>query len=164
MSARAVIDSLEFARAARELRGSVPLGGLVRLQEYLLADTARSVGFTLRGGRDDRGRLVLHIEINGLLDTQCQRCLEKMEFPLHLSNTLLLQHADMTEVEADDPAAPDCIEASPELDVTTLVEDEILLGMPYAFRHEDRICAQADRKVDTAGPRAFSKLATLKKT
>ena len=56
------------------------------------------------------------------------------------------------------------IEASRELDVATLVEDEILLGLPYAPRHEDGACGPLGTAVaEGAAASAFAKLAALKR-
>lgn len=164
MSAQTVIDSLEFARAAQELRDSVPVTSLTRLQDCL-SDRSGEVEFTLRGGRDDERRPILQLEISGVLRLQCQRCLGALECALSLSNTLLLVRpgADLS-ANAEDPQAPDCIEASPALDVAALIEDEILLSLPFAPRHPENICQSTlgatGRKAEKAS--AFARLAELK--
>lgn len=164
MSAQTVIDSLEFARAAQELRGSIPVTAMTRLQDCL-SDSSGQVQFVVRGGRDDERRPILHVEITGGLRLQCQRCLGALGYPLHVSSTLLLVRPgeDLSE-NADDPEAPDCIEASPELDVAALIEDEILLSLPFAPRHEENTCRSAlsGREQGLAKEPAFAKLAELK--
>lgn len=144
------------------MRGSIALDSFSRLREMLQGDTAGSVEFRLQGGRDVRGRPVLHIEIDGLITVRCQRCLEPLRLPLRITNTLLLlRQAEMADPAADDPAAPDIIEASEALDVAALVEDEILLSIPYAPAHEETAC----RPVPGTGPvraGAFEQLARLK--
>jgi uncharacterized protein len=166
MSAQTVIDSLEFARAGQELRGSLRVTTLARLQDCLFdTDTDGDVQFAVRGGRDGERRPILQVEISGTLHLQCQRCLEVLEYPLRLSNTLLLVRSgeDMSE-NADDPEAADCIEASPEMDVAALIEDEILLGLPFAPRHTDDSCQSALGKGEHEAkkPSAFARLAGLK--
>ncbi|HXD52574.1 MAG TPA: hypothetical protein VN689_11825, partial [Burkholderiales bacterium] len=71
MSARASIDSLEFARAGEQLSGSVPVSELSRLADSLF-DTDGSLQFELTGGRDGRQRLRLHMTVAGSVDLQCQ--------------------------------------------------------------------------------------------
>jgi uncharacterized protein len=85
MSARTVIDGLEFSRAEDELQGHLPLAGLDRLQDCLF-DADGGIDFLLKGGRDRQRRLVLHLEVNGLLNLQCQRCLEALAYPLRIMN------------------------------------------------------------------------------
>ncbi|MBI4195443.1 MAG: DUF177 domain-containing protein [Betaproteobacteria bacterium] len=141
------------------------VASLTRLQDCLF-DTGGTVDFRLKGGRDGRGRPVLILEVNGLLHLQCQRCLGLLEYPLHLSNTLtLLKRGENPGAEAEDPNASDFIEASSELDMAALVEDEILLSLPLVPRHPDERCQSvlSTRQHDGAGPHAFSKLAALKK-
>jgi uncharacterized protein len=164
MSGQTVIDSLEFARAAQELRGSVPVARLARLQDCLF-DTDGEVHFAVRGGYDTERRPTLQVEISGVLHVQCQRCLSALEYPLRLSNRLLLLgEGENWGAEADDPEAADCIDASPEMDVVALIEDEIVLSLPFAPRHtEDRCQGVFDRhEREMKKPSAFAKLAVLK--
>ncbi len=165
MSAQAVIDSLEFAREQQELRGNLPVSGLTRLQDFLY-DNVGSVEFVVKGSCDDEMRPVLSLNISGRLHLQCQRCLERLDYPLRLSNTLLLVNRGekLAEVEVD-PDAPDCVEASAAMDVADLVEDEILLGLPFSPRHEAGVC---DYRVRGAAENAeqaggLARLAELKK-
>lgn len=85
MSARAIIDSPEFAQAERELRGSLPVSGLARLQDFL-RDSTGSVELVVKGGCDPENRLVLALSVSGLLHMQCQRCLDQLDYPLRFSN------------------------------------------------------------------------------
>lgn len=164
MFEQTVIDGLDFARAGQELRGSLPVTTLARLRDCLfVADS--SVQFLVRGGRDDERRPVLAIEISGLLHLQCQRCLEALEYPLRLSNMLLLvRPGEDMSANAEDPEAPDCIEAGLEMDVAALIEDEILLSLPFAPRHAEGTCqgAVGTGQREAGISSAFAKLADLK--
>jgi len=140
MSARTVIDSPEFVRSGREMRGTVPVANLERLAGSL-HDAGGSISYTLRGSYDSRRRPRLTLCMSGMLRLQCQRCLALLEFPLQIANTLLLlREGDAAEGEVDDPLTPDAIDASPELDVDGLIEDEILLGLPLVPRHAEGTC------------------------
>jgi len=163
MSAQAVIDSLEFAQAEQELRGNLPVADLARLHDCLY-DTTGSVDFAVKGGHDDRKRPVLALEIRGLLHLQCQRCLKQMDYPLRLSCVLGLvrQGENLAETDAD-PDAVDCVEASTELDVAGLIEDEILLSLPFSPRHEESECGNQIENANRDRSSAFAKLAELKK-
>ena len=164
MSAAAVIDSLEFARAQQQLRGSVPAASLKRLEDVLF-DTHGSVEYEVRGCLDGRNRPQLALRVSGTLHLQCQRCLERLDYELAVRNTLLVATpgVDIDE-DVDDPDAPDAIEASPELDIAGLIEDEVLLSLPLAPRHPEGACESRLTRGTDAGarPKPFAELAALK--
>ena len=163
MSAQTVIDSLEFARTGQMLQGSLAVPELKRLKESLADDEGR-IGFIVRGGSDARRRPVLTLEVNGLLHLQCQRCLGLLEYPLRIANTLLLVGAGQVAAGELDEEDAEWIEASGELDGELLVEDEIILGLPYAPRHEEGTCRQSGHAAHGGmGDAAFAKLAALKR-
>jgi DUF177 domain-containing protein len=165
MSAQTVIDSLEFAGAAKELRGKIPVAEFVRLRDCL-SDTSGDVEFIVRGGRNKERRPILMLEIGSDLRLQCQRCLGTVHHRLDVRSMLLLVRPgeDLSE-NAEDPEAPDCIEADQQLDVGQLVEDEILLSLPFAPRHADDGCQSAlgGSGGETRRPSSFAKLAELKR-
>jgi uncharacterized protein len=165
MSAAAVIDSLEFARAQQQLRGALPAAGLKRLEDVLF-DTQGSVEYEVRGCLDERSRPQLALKVTGKLHLQCQRCLELLDYEVAVRNKLLLVPQGMPiEADLDDPDAPDVIEASPELDIAGLIEDEVLLSLPLAPRHPEGAC-ESRLAVDTdpaARPKPFAELAALKR-
>jgi DUF177 domain-containing protein len=164
MSAAGVIDSLEFASSEQALAGELPIGTLGRLQDVLVGPEG-VLRYTLRGDRDERNRPRLHLTIAGELRLQCQRCLEGLNYPLQLENTLLLiSHGEQADEMLDDPESPDAIEASAQLDVTELIEDEVLLSLPLSPRHAEGACLSRTRQEDGAdAPSAFSQLAALKR-
>lgn len=167
MSAQAIIDSLEFARAEQELQGSLPVSGLARLEDCLY-DSVGNLDYVLKGGRDSQGRPVLGLNIKGLVHLRCQRCLGQLDYPLVQSNSLLLvSRGEAPAGAVADPDALDYIEASKELDIAELIEDEILLWLPLSPRHAEGECpGLADVTHSTEHENdvhAFSKLKVLKK-
>jgi uncharacterized protein len=162
-STQTVIDSLEFARTGQTLRGNLPLPGLTRLKDSL-ADTVGAIEFEVTGGEDARSRPILKVAIRGMLHLQCQRCLEALDHPLHVLNTLLLVAAGTSVTGELDDEDVEWIEASRELDISNLVEDEILLSLPYAPRHEEGACRPVGAAlVEGAARSPFSALAALKR-
>jgi uncharacterized protein len=159
MPAQTVIDSLEFAQTGQTLSGGVPIPGLARLKDSLF-DEQGEVRFELKGKHDARGRPALALEVRGVLHLQCQRCLGKLEHPLFVSNTLLLAGSGARDFEEEEV---DWIEASSELDVAALVEDEIILSLPYSPRHPDGTCRQEGEATTRSAITAFEKLAALKR-
>ena len=164
MSAAAVIDSLEFARAGDELRGSLSVTDLKRLDDMLF-DSQGRLDYELRGGRDGRNRPQLEVRVVGPLHLQCQRCLGLLDYDVDVTSTLLVvpRGADLGD-EIDDPEGPDVIEAEPEMNVANLIEDEVLLSLPLAPRHPEGACASRlpGAQPLEGTPKAFAQLAALK--
>jgi uncharacterized protein len=164
MSAAAVIDSLEFARAQQELRGSVQVAELTRLADVLF-DTSGTVEYGVRGTRDERNRPQLVLTVTGVLHLQCQRCLGLLEYDLQVGNTLLLvPRGAEPDDDMEDPDTPDIIEANAELDVVSLVEDEVLLSLPLAPRHPEGTCeSRLQGSTEAVRSSPFAELAALKR-
>jgi uncharacterized protein len=162
-STQTVIDSLEFAQAGQTLRGSLSPPGLTRLKDSL-ADAVGTVEFEVKGGQDARGRSILVVAVRGMLHLQCQRCLEALDHPLQLLNTLVLVTGGAGAAGELDDEEIEWIEACRELDLAALIEDEILLSLPYAPRHEEGSCKPVGAAAgEGAGASAFARLAELKR-
>ena len=132
------------------MHGSLAASDLERLQDRLFDDRGQ-VDFEVRGGHDAHSRPILTVLVRGVLRLRCQRCLECLEYPVSLDSTLLLQAPE--DVFADDgDDGSECIEPDPQLDVAVLVEDELILGLPYAPLHAEGLCQAV---VGTATPAAF---------
>ncbi len=159
MFARPFIDSVDFARKGKELRGEIAVSELSRLGD-MLANSDGSLTYILRGIHED-GRDMLEVALQGTCTLRCQRCLGGLEYPVNLVSRLLLLPADELEaVEEDDDV--DAIEAESRLDVVALIEEELLLALPFAPRHSEGECASAMKDLQRkASP--FAVLAGLKK-
>jgi DUF177 domain-containing protein len=131
-----VIDGFEFASAGANKQGVLPLAGFPRLRD-LLADDAGEVAYQLDGARDEHGRPSLRVRVQGTLQLRCQRCLEAMPFDVE-SDELLVLAGTLAEIHAEpaDVNAADRVVAGKEMPVRDLVEDELILALPYAPRHE----------------------------
>ena len=136
MSHQPVIDGFEFASAGAAQQGVWPPSGFARLRELLALD-AGEVDYALRGTRDARGRPSLRVSVRGTLQLRCQRCLEAMPFKVQAEELLVLA-ATQAEIDAEpaDPSAPDRVVAGKEMAVHELIEDQLILELPYAPRHE----------------------------
>jgi uncharacterized protein len=131
-----VIDGFEFASAGASQQGSMPISGFSRLRD-LLASDAGEVAYKVEGLRDERGSPSLRVAVQGTLQLRCQRCLEALPFEVNEEDLLVLA-ATQAEIDADpvDAQAPDRILAGKQMAVRDLVEDELILALPYAARHE----------------------------
>lgn len=161
MSDRPVIDSLEFARERRKIADVAPVAELQRLHDQL-CDTSGALEYTLEGGLDPRGRPQLRLTVRGPLQLRCQRCLAALREPLDVASDLLLGDERQAAAETGDDE-PDWIVASRALDVWGLVEDEVLLALPLAPRHEDGACVAADAAAGQENASPFAALASLRR-
>lgn len=150
MSHQPLIDGFEFATAGARQEGRWPLRELPRLRDMLASDGGE-IAYVLEGARDPRGRPSLRLSLEGLLLLRCQRCLEPMPFAVRIDELLVLA-ATQAEIDAEPPDvhAPDRVLAGKEMRLGELVEDQLILELPYAPRHEGCAAApgvDADEKV-----------------
>lgn len=136
MSQQPVIDGFEFASAGATQEGVWPLRDFPRLRDMLAADHG-DVQYALQGVRDERGRPSLRVSVRGTLPLRCQRCLETMLLEVK-SRAVLVLAQTLAEIHAEpaDAQAPDRVVAGKEMPVRDLIEDELILAVPYAPRHE----------------------------
>jgi uncharacterized protein len=131
-----VIDGLEFARNGSRLQGDWPLADFPRLRESLHTDSG-TVRYELQGVPELHGWPALRMRLQGALQLICQRCLGPLEHPLRIESSLLLR-ATQAEIDAErvEAEGPEQIVAGKEMAVHDLIEDELLLALPLAPRHE----------------------------
>jgi uncharacterized protein len=156
-----VLDGLAFAREEASAAGSVPVAALPRLAEVLADDQGQLV-CRLSGSRDGEGKSWLMLEVSGSLGLVCQRCLQRLVFPVEIRARLLLVPPGQPwpdEELVDD--GYDAIAADREMLPLSLVGDEVLLALPVAPMHED--CTTPALEVEEHEPSPFAALAKLKK-
>lgn len=163
MPQRSVIqDPFKFAAEGRRLTGSVPLAELGRLADVLI-ERDGDVVYEVSGdiGVDRKPRLV--VSASSTLVLRCQRCLEPMRLPLRVQSVLQLvrpgQAIPDEELEIEEF---DAIEAMPDMDALAIVEDEIVLAVPIAPRHEDCDVPRPSDGAEKESP--FAALAKLRKS
>jgi len=138
-----LIDGFEFAAAGGSLHGSWPAGSFPRLREVLHDETG-SVEYELRGASDVHGRSRLELHVAATLRLTCRRCLEAVAVRVDEDASLWLARSQ-AEIDSQPIAVegPDSVVGSREMAVKDLVEDQLLLALPYAPRHEE--CAAQGR-------------------
>jgi uncharacterized protein len=136
LSLKRISDAFAFSREGRVVEGTLALSSLERLHD-LLADAAGEVSYRIGGRTGEQGESLLHLEVSGLLPLACQRCLEAVPFDLDADVLLELlpEGAEVSQDEMEDDTR-DFLPVAGKLDVAELVEDEILLALPVAPRHE----------------------------
>ena len=159
MSHQPVIDGLEFARTGSKLQGAWPVADFPRLRDALRTDEG-TLQCELRGVPEEMGRPALRLRVDGTLQFVCQRCLGALEYPLHIEVSLQLA-ATQAEIDADplEAEGPERIVAGRQMPVRELIEDELLLAVPLAPRHER--CAGGGARGTREGQSPFSGLRGL---
>jgi uncharacterized protein len=156
MSSQPYIDGFEFVATGATRAGRWPLSELPRLQSSLAAVDG-ALEYRLHGTHDAMGRRALQLTLRGVLKLSCQRCLETMDFPLEVDAMLVLASSEAEiDADADDPSAPDRVLASREMPIQELIEEEVLLSMPFAPRH-----ARCGARRDVLGEQRQSPFAGL---
>ncbi len=160
-----IIDPFRFATEARTLSGKVEVAELSRLKGSL-ADLDGVLSWRFEGwlansvlsGKDEP-RLMLAID--GRLNLRCQRCLSGFDWPLAVATVLQPVRAgqQIPDEELEDDEI-DAIEVEEGLDVMALLEEEILLALPLAPRHEKCDSPRASNGAGEESP--FAALASLR--
>lgn len=149
MYARPFIDSLDFASNGRQISGEVPIAELPRLLD-VLENPHGILSYTVRGGLDRQDSPLLHVSVVGFCRLRCQRCLNGLDYPIRLDTRLLLRDQASLDAEGhitghpDEEEESDSILADVRLDVLDLLEEEILLSLPIAPKHESGDCRATD--------------------
>jgi uncharacterized protein len=135
-----IINNVEFAQTQQTLAGEIDAANCERLAEILAASgTGAHIHFKLTGAAKQLRNPSLHLSIDAQLPVTCQRCLDEMQVQLNLDFDYII--CDELPIETDENDDTDWLEASPDMDVQALIEDELLLAMPIAPMH-DHDCSQ----------------------
>ena len=133
-----LIDAFEFCRLKERRSGQFEISNLPRLAAEL-AEESGSLQWALEGGTDKLEHPRLMLSIKGSVKLACQRCLLSFDFAINSDSILVLAaddvSADEIEEQLDDETI-DVIVGSRAFDIKTLVEDEALLALPLAPKHE----------------------------
>lgn len=125
------LDALGLARSAARVEREFEVAGFARLRDRLAAPTGTALAraeFGLQGPWP-----VARLAVTADLMLTCQRCLGPMQRKLSLESNLVFADEGAPEL----PGGFEAIGGDPrKLDLGTLVEDELLLGLPLIPHHE----------------------------
>jgi uncharacterized protein len=135
-------DAFKLVVRGGELAGTIDPARLPRLGERVAA-AGGSIAWRIRGGEDGQGRPALIVTVSGEVPVTCQRCLGTMRQPVAQETRLLLARDEAEMVRLDEASECEVVDASAPVDALGLVEDELLLSLPFAPRHEQDCGADA---------------------
>jgi uncharacterized protein len=162
-------DALKLSASGEALEGVVDAADLQRVADRLATDAgAAKLAWHLVGCRDGQGRPALRLTLAGSVPLVCQRCLQPFAALVDQSTELLLARSE-AELARLDVEEIEVVLATERLDTLTLVEDELLLSLPFSPRHADGQCEAASSMIagqESSQSRAspFGQLGELKKT
>jgi uncharacterized protein len=135
------LDVKAFAEEAGQLAGEDRLGNHPRL----MAETAgrgadQRLGWSasgeLRNPNHVHPEIWLRLKADALLPLTCQRCLGPVEVPVQVERPFRFVQDESIALAEDDQSEEDLLALSRSFDLIELVEDELLMDMPVAPRHE----------------------------
>jgi len=137
-----LINTHEFIKQSLEIHGKIRASQIPAIQDSLFASQDMGeVEYSLSGDTERIGKPALRLDLTGKIKLCCQRCLGEMHYPL-VSSTWFEVVADESAIpELDEDDDVDYIVASTQFDVEALVEEELLLSLPLAPRHEEGACS-----------------------
>lgn len=175
------VDLRRFARECQRIDGAFAIRRLVRLLEDLpeqplvrevsvAAEKDIGVVWFSLSGQMQLGRkpqVVLKVQAQILLT--CQRCMQPMTYIVNesvLFDVVRQESAisDVNDAEPFDPDTPEELVADPRFDIEQLIEDQLILAVPYVPRHESCTAAASPAQEEPETPRIspFGSLAALK--
>src|SRR4051812_30511078 len=149
------LDVRRFAEEGAELSVDDKLQRFRRLfAETEGADAAaREVHWGARGemqnARHVHPDIWVHLEADVSLPMVCQRCLNPVDVPVAVSRSFRFVADEATAAKEDDESEEDILALSRSFDLLELVEDELLMEVPVAPRHD--VCPEAV-KMSTEDP------------
>ena len=136
------LDVRAFAEAHAELRDQMPLRKLARLAEEAQGrELDRPVAWSVSGELREASRVHpqpwLHLTAETTLSLTCQRCLMPVDVPVAVDSAFRFVPDEATAEAEDDEAEEDVLALSRSFDLLTLLEDELLMGLPLVPRHDE---------------------------
>lgn len=136
-------DAFKLSARGGSISGSLDARSLPNVADSLApGDDPVRVDWTIDGLASAEGRPALAIAIEAEVPLVCQRCLGRMAWKVSQSTEVLLAHDEGELASLDEGSEGEVILADRPLDAATLVEDELVLTLPFAPRHEGG-CAAA---------------------
>ncbi|MFI4927533.1 MAG: YceD family protein [Burkholderiales bacterium] len=135
------LDVRRFAEEGAELAADEGLARFRRLAaETVGLPNEAAVHWEAKGEllnpRHVHPQVWLHLSAGATLPLVCQRCLAPVDVPVAVDRSFRFVPDEATAAAEDDTSEEDLLALSRSFDLLELVEDELLMEMPVAPRHE----------------------------
>jgi uncharacterized protein len=166
------LDVQRFAEEQAVVQGSEGLRTFGRLLAET-TDTERAHAVSWRASGEllnpshHQPQVWLHLQADATLPLVCQRCLQPVDVALTVDRAFRFVADETSAAAEDDAAEEDLLALSRNFDLLELVEDELLMELPVAPRHE--VCPEpvkmsaADEDFEAAGTERENPFAVLGK-
>jgi uncharacterized protein len=171
------LDVRAFAQHAAQLEGHVLLSKCERLAQDLYSEepdfASKAVHWKARGESAAVSGGVaqswLHLSVSTDLPLPCQRCLQAMHEPVDIERSFRFVRDEEEAAAQDEDANEDLLVAAKQFDLLALIEDELIMAMPFAPAHD--VCpvpvklSVSSEEYEAAlneKPKAFAALGDLK--
>lgn len=165
------IDVRKFFSRHANFKANLPLPVFSRLLEFIRHSEEfdeSEIQVALNYIVDDEGRFLISGKLSGLVLLTCQRCLQGVEHKLYAEFKVQVLNEleeggdrELTGAELDVVLAQEW-----QLDLLSLLEDELILSLPLVAFHEERNCNESLVALQEAvkhKPSPFAELEALKK-
>lgn len=132
-------DAYRLAADRAVVEGRVDAHALQRVAD-LLSDGPATIGWRIEGFTDASGRPALRIALKGTVPLTCQRCLAEFAWSVDHATEVLLARDEKKVAALDALSSLEVVHASGPIDALALVEDELVLTVPFAPRHPEGAC------------------------
>lgn len=130
------VNAWRTVSVRRSFQGALPVAAMPRLREAL-AEEAGSVQYRLDFGRDELGIAYVEVRVQASLRVVCQRTLEPFSLPVAVDTRLGLIRAEREEAALPAAYEPLLVAEDGKLMLSDLIEDELLLALPWVPVHPD---------------------------
>ncbi len=165
------LEVLAFCRHGGSLQGRWPLAAMTRLSDSLVgSDADAAVDWQLAGSllpvTGGEAEVWLHLQAQATVSLQCQRCLQAMADDIPVDRRFRFVRTEAEALKLDEVSEDDVLVLEPRLDVATLLEDELILGLPIVPMHA--VCPEPlrplhdDSALEDEVPHPFAALAALR--
>jgi len=131
-----LINNLEIAKKQETLAGEMTAKECNRLIEGInhAQEDDLHIQYQLTGHTSTFHLPSLHLTVDALLPLICQRCLDAMQVRISLTFDYVISEEEPEAFNGDDDV--DWVEASREMNLNELIEDELLIAIPLAPTHD----------------------------
>jgi uncharacterized protein len=137
------LDVRAFAQAAAQIQGELSLSKCERLAQDLYGLEADSASKTLHwyavgeslAQAAGVAQSWLHLQVRAAVPVQCQRCLQAMVQDVKFQRSFRFVRDEAEADAQDDEAQEDLLVASKQFDLLALIEDELIMALPFAPAH-----------------------------
>ena len=131
------LNVLELAQKNQTCTGMVSMRAMARLQSQLADDDSRDVSYSLQGFIDARRRPAAQLQAQATLNLPCTHCDQPLSWTVELQRSYYFVRDEeaLHRIEVDD-AEEEPLVGNARFDVAQLLEDELILSLPIAPRHQ----------------------------